>query len=45
MQAAVDLTRPLQEDEKLTRLVEKHGSKKWSVIAAELASKGSKQVC
>eukprot|EP00955_Chlamydomonas_euryale_P031082 326675-Chlamydomonas_euryale.AAC.4 len=39
---APDPKRP--EDEKLRRLVEQHGPKKWSVIASLLGSKGSKQV-
>ena len=33
-----------QEDEKLRRLVEEHGPKKWSLIAQKLRTKGSKQV-
>jgi hypothetical protein len=37
------LTAP-QEDERLSALVRVHGTKKWSQIAAEMGSKGSKQV-
>eukprot|EP00959_Pyramimonas_sp_CCMP1952_P030469 638625-Pyramimonas_sp.AAC.1 len=33
-----------QEDNKLRRLVEQHGSKKWSLIASKLQTKASKQV-
>jgi hypothetical protein len=33
-----------QEDERLAQLVNIHGPKKWSQIAYDLGSKGSKQV-
>jgi hypothetical protein len=33
-----------QEDDKLRKLIDVHGAKKWSLIASLLGSKGSKQV-
>lgn len=34
----------VQEDERLAQLVNIYGPKKWSQIASELGTKGSKQV-
>lgn len=36
--------RLVQEDERLAHLVQVHGPKKWSLIASQLETKGSKQV-
>lgn len=34
----------IQEDEKLRKLVDVHGCKKWSLIASKMQTKASKQV-